>query len=71
MWGRTVERRRALGVGLSLGAVCVLLGLHYGVTLHSLGLHDLLRRFFYLPVIAALQPAIGCSITRWNCCCCH
>lgn len=53
MWGRTVERRRALGVGLSLGAVCVLLGLHYGVTLHSLGLHDLLRRFFYLPVIAA------------------
>jgi hypothetical protein len=31
--------------------------MHYGVTLHLLGLHDVLRRLLYLPVIAAAIAA--------------
>lgn len=46
-----LERRRTGLVVLSVGAVAALLVLHYGTTLHALGLHDLLRRLFYLPVI--------------------
>ncbi len=37
----------------SLAAVGVILALHYAAALHSLGLHDLLRRLFYVPVITA------------------
>ncbi len=52
-----LERRRVALIVLSVGAVGVLLVLHYGTTLHALGLHDLLRRLFYLPVILSAIAA--------------
>lgn len=44
---------RLLATALSILAVLGILGLHYGSTLGRLGLHDLLRRLFYLPIIIA------------------
>ena len=54
LWDR---RRAVVGTGLSLAAVVVILGLHYGAALHAFGLHDVLRRLFYLPVITAAIAA--------------
>jgi signal transduction histidine kinase len=51
------ERRRFEVVGLCAVAVVVLLFLHYTAALHLLGVHDALRRLFYLPVIVAAIAA--------------
>ncbi len=48
-----VRKPEAIGTGLSLAGVVLILILHYGSTLRSLGLHDLLRRLFYIPIITA------------------
>ena len=56
---RTVEAgelsgsRRVVGTGLSLVVVAIILVLHYSTALHAFGLHDVLRRLFYIPVITA------------------
>ena len=49
----SLESHRAQLVSLCVVAVSVLLFLHYTAALHQLGLHDVLRRLFYLPVIVA------------------
>lgn len=51
------ERHRFEVVGLCAAAVVVLLFLHYTAALHRLGVHDALRRLFYLPVIVAAIAA--------------
>ena len=48
-----LERRHFEIVALCAGVVCLLLVLHYTAALRQLGLHDALRRLFYLPVILA------------------
>lgn len=52
-----IERRRFEVLGLCVVAVVVLLLLHYTTSHHRLGVHDALRRLFYLPVIAAAIAA--------------
>ena len=54
---RGLERHRAVVVVLCAAAVALLLALHYTSTLHRLGVHDVLRRLFYLPVIVAAIAA--------------
>ena len=44
---------RSAGFAASLAAVVVILVLHYHTGLHRLGMHDFLRRLFYLPVVTA------------------
>ena len=51
-----LERMERRPAAMTMGCVAVvggLLALHYGATLHRLGLHDLLRGLFYLPVALA------------------
>lgn len=48
-----LDRRRVEVVALCAVAVGVLLVMHYTAALHQLGLHDALRRLFYLPVVIA------------------
>lgn len=48
-----VRKRGVMGTGLSLVGVVLILVLHYGSAIQSLGLHDLLRRLFYVPIITA------------------
>lgn len=48
-----LERHRLEVVALGAVAVAVLLVMHYTAALHRLGVHDALRRLFYLPVILA------------------
>jgi signal transduction histidine kinase len=52
-----LERRRFQVLVLCAVAVAVLLFLHYTAALHRLGVHDALRRLFYLPVIVAAIAA--------------
>ncbi len=47
------DKRAIVLTGVSVAAVVGLLALHYSAALHPLGLHDVLRRLFYLPVITA------------------
>lgn len=51
------ERHRFAVVAVCALGVALLLALHYTATLHLLGLHDALRRLFYLPVIVAAIAA--------------
>src|SRR3990172_10948331 len=64
------ERHARRITSLSLAAVGGLLLLHYTMPLDSLGLHDFLRRLFYVPVVLAAiaagiwggaVPAAACS----------
>jgi hypothetical protein len=48
-----VQSRQTVIVSLCVLGVVVLMYLHYSAALHRLGLHDALRRLFYLPVIVA------------------
>jgi hypothetical protein len=50
---RLVERRRTTVALASMGAVMGVLLLHYTTSVSVLGIHDVLRRLFYLPVIIA------------------
>lgn len=52
-----LERHPAGVVALSALAVVLLLAMHYTATLHRLGVHDALRRLFYLPVLLAAIAA--------------
>jgi signal transduction histidine kinase len=52
-----LERHRVAVVTLSALAVVTLLVFHYTAALHPLGVHDALRRSFYLPVILAAMAA--------------
>lgn len=52
-----LERRRVEVVALCAAAVALILVLHYTAALHPLGVHDALRRLFYLPVIVAAMAA--------------
>lgn len=51
------ERLRFGVVSLCAAAVALLLVMHYTAALHQLGIHDALRRLFYLPVIVAAVAA--------------
>jgi len=53
------ERRRFEVVALCAAAVALLLVMHYTAALHQLGVHDALRRLFYLPVLIAAMAAGG------------
>ena len=50
---RFATRKEAAGFAASLAAVVVILVVHYTAPLHHLGLHDVLRRLFYIPVVTA------------------
>ncbi len=52
-----LDRRRFEVVAICAASVVLLLVLHYTATLHKLGVHDALRRLFYLPVIIAAIAA--------------
>lgn len=52
-----LDRRRFEILVLSAAAVALLLVLHYTAGLHRLGVHDALRRLFYLPVLFAAMAA--------------
>lgn len=52
-----LERRRVEVVALCASAVALILVMHYTAALHELGVHDALRRLFYLPVILAAMAA--------------
>lgn len=62
---RALSNRRRLVLTASLAAVAALLVLHYTVPLHRFGLHDLLRRLFYVPVIVSAMAggALGGLLT--------
>ncbi len=48
--GTGVSRR---GLLVSLGGIAVLLALHYTVSVRPFGIHDILRRLFYVPIVGA------------------
>ncbi len=52
-----LERRKVEIVALCAVAVALILMMHYTAALHQLGVHDALRRLFYLPVILAAMAA--------------
>ena len=54
-----LERHRFEILALCAAAVVLLLVLHYTAALHQLGVHDALRRLFYLPVIFGAMAAGG------------
>ena len=59
-WGlhlTPLERHNRTVVALCVAAVGLLLAMHYTAALHQLGVHDALRRLFYLPVILAAIAA--------------
>ena len=57
MTPRWWRRREGAGITLSIAVAAAILALHYTTAVHSFGLHDLLRRLFYLPVITAAIAA--------------
>lgn len=52
-----LEHRKVEIVALCAAAVALILVMHYTAALHQLGVHDALRRLFYLPVILAAMAA--------------
>lgn len=52
-----LEHHKVEIVALCAAAVAVILVMHYTAALHQLGVHDALRRLFYLPVILAAMAA--------------
>ena len=52
-----MERRPAAVTVACVGLIVSLLMLHYGTAIHRLGLHDLMRGLFYLPVAVAAVAA--------------